>query len=241
MSRVAAGRIGPQPRIASRSAHDRGPLVGHVTERPHHARNVSMSRSTCLASARSFSSAARSSASARIDRAASRRAASIRAVRTTVDTGVPSLVKTASALDVSASGRKVIMSATGPSVIPHVRQRVHRRRRRVGHRQKQLQRGDACPARRLGRHRERPARRHHAEGQAMPSSRVFSQSLSSSRAVPAAASARVASRSAWKIASRSAFAASSVSTHQFQSVAQRLRYPVPVPAPPGGYGSVPEP
>ena len=102
---------GRLPRIGNRTAHDRDSPSRTATERPHHARSVSMSRSTCMASARSDSSSASLSASARIAAPAFRRAASIRADRTAADTAVPSLVRTSSALDVSSSGRKVIVSA----------------------------------------------------------------------------------------------------------------------------------
>jgi ferredoxin-NADP reductase len=61
-----------------------------------------------MASARSDSSSASLSASARIAALAFRRAASIRADRTATDTAVPSLVKTSSAFDVSSSGRGVV-------------------------------------------------------------------------------------------------------------------------------------
>ncbi len=98
-------------RSGNRTARDRDSRAGHATERPHHARNVSMSRSTCMASARSDSSSASLSASARIAAPAFRRAASIRADRTATDTAVPSLVKTSSAFDVSSSGLNVIVSA----------------------------------------------------------------------------------------------------------------------------------
>lgn len=118
---VAVGRIGLRRRIASRPARVRVPAEEHEAGKPHHARSVSMSRSTCNASARSASSAASSSASARTASAAFRRAASMRAARTAADTGVPSLVKTASARDASSSGRKVIVSATESSVIQNVR------------------------------------------------------------------------------------------------------------------------
>ncbi len=104
-----------------RIAHDRAPSAARATQRPHHARNVSISRNTCIDSARSDSSAARLSASARIAAAAFRRAASMRAARTTADTGEPSLVKTSSALEVSASGRNVIVSAISTSVRHSVR------------------------------------------------------------------------------------------------------------------------
>lgn len=99
------------PRSGYRTAHDRDSPAGRAPETPHHARNVSMSRSTWMASARSDSSSASRSASARIAAPAFRRAASIRADRTATDTAVPSLVKTASAFDVSSSGLKVIVSA----------------------------------------------------------------------------------------------------------------------------------
>jgi hypothetical protein len=112
MSTVAAGRIGLRRRIASQPARVHGPPGEHEAGKPHHARSVSMSRSTCTASARSASSAASSSASASRAAAAFRRAASMSAARTAADTGVPSLVKTASARDASSSGRKVIVSAT---------------------------------------------------------------------------------------------------------------------------------
>lgn len=72
-------------------------------------------------SARSDSSAASLSASARIAAPAFRRAASIRAARTTADTGEPSLVKISSALEVSSSGRNVIVSAISTSVRQFVR------------------------------------------------------------------------------------------------------------------------
>ena len=65
-------------RSGNRTACDRDSPAGHATERLHHARNVSMSRSTCIASARSDSSSASLSASARIAAPAFRRAASIR-------------------------------------------------------------------------------------------------------------------------------------------------------------------
>ncbi len=122
MSIGAAGRIGPQPRIASRTARGRGCAVERGAGRPHHARSVSISRSTCMASARSNSSAASSSASARIAAAALRRAASMRAARTAVEIGVPSLVNTSSAREASASGRKVMVSATKSRVLQIVRQ-----------------------------------------------------------------------------------------------------------------------
>lgn len=80
-----------------------------------------MSRSTCAASARSPWSAASCSASARIEAATFRRAASISAVRTAAETGVPSRVNTANAFDVSQSGRKVIVSAMNCSVLQFVR------------------------------------------------------------------------------------------------------------------------
>jgi len=89
----------------------RGWDVEHGAGRPHHARSVSVSRSTCMASTRLASSAANPSPSARIAAAAFRRAASMSAARTAVDIGVPSLVKAASARDASSSGRKVIVSA----------------------------------------------------------------------------------------------------------------------------------
>ena len=122
MSIVAAGRIAPPRRIASRTARGRGCAVERGAGRPHHARSVSISRSTCVASARSNSSAAISSASARIVAAAFRRAASMRAARTAVEIGVPSLVKTSSAREASASGRKVMVSATKQTVLQYVRQ-----------------------------------------------------------------------------------------------------------------------
>lgn len=123
MSTTAAGRIGLRRRIAGRPARVRVPAEEHEAGKPHHARSVSMSRSTCIASARSASSAASSSASARTAAAAFRRAVSMSAARTAADTGVPSLVKTASARDASSSGRKVIVSATESSVIQNVRRR----------------------------------------------------------------------------------------------------------------------
>lgn len=103
----------PQP-IASLTARDRECHAARSADRPHHARNVSMSRSTCAASARSSSSAAISSASARILAAAFRRAASMSAARTAVETGVPSLVSASIARDASSSGRNVMVSATAP-------------------------------------------------------------------------------------------------------------------------------
>jgi hypothetical protein len=121
-SRGVAGRIEPPLRTASQTVRDHDCAAERVTGRSHHARSVSISRSTCIASARSASSAASSSASARIVAAALRRAASMRAVRTTVDTGVPSRVKTARASDASSSGRKVIVSAMAPIVLQIVRQ-----------------------------------------------------------------------------------------------------------------------
>jgi hypothetical protein len=123
-STVAVGRIGLRRRIASQPARVRAPAEEHEAGKPHHARSVSMSRSTCIASARSASSAASSSASARTAAAAFRRAASMSAARTAADTGVPSLVKTASAREASSSGRKVIVSATESSVIQNVRRCV---------------------------------------------------------------------------------------------------------------------
>jgi hypothetical protein len=122
MSTMAAGRIGPRPRIASQLVRVRVPAEEHGVGKPHHARSVSMSRSTRIASARSASSAATSSASARTTAAAFRRAASMSADRTAADTGVPSLVRTASARDASSSGRKVIVSATESNVLQNVRQ-----------------------------------------------------------------------------------------------------------------------
>ena len=110
-STAAVDLTGRLRRIGNRTARDRDSPSRHATERPHHARSVSISRSTCMASARSDSSSASSSASARIAAAAFRRAASIRADRTAADTAVPSLVKTSSAFFVSSSGRKVIVSA----------------------------------------------------------------------------------------------------------------------------------
>lgn len=110
-STMAGDQTGRLRRSENRTARERDSPVGHATERPHHARSVSISRSTCMASARSDSSLAIASASARIAAPAFRRAASIRADRTAADTAVPSLVKTSSALDVSSSGRKVIVSA----------------------------------------------------------------------------------------------------------------------------------
>ena len=104
-----------------RIAHDHAPSAARATQRPHHARNVSISRNTCIDSARSDASAASLSASARIAVPAFRRAASIRAARTTADTGEPSLVKTSSALEVSSSGRNVIVSAIRTSVRQSVR------------------------------------------------------------------------------------------------------------------------
>ena len=110
-STAAVDLTGRLRRIGNRTAHDRDSPAWRATERPHHARSVSMSRSTCMASARSDSSSASLSASARMAAPAFRRAASIRADRTTADTAVPSLVKTSSAFDVASSGRKVIVSA----------------------------------------------------------------------------------------------------------------------------------
>lgn len=78
-----------------------------------------------MASARSDSSSASLSASARIAAPAFRRAASISADRTAADTAVPSLVKTSSAFDVSSSGRKVIVSAIATSVRRSVRQSLN--------------------------------------------------------------------------------------------------------------------
>jgi hypothetical protein len=78
-------------------------MARRATERPHHARSVSISRSTCMASARSDSSPASLSASARIAALAFRRAASMRAVRTAADTGVPSLAKTSSSANTALS------------------------------------------------------------------------------------------------------------------------------------------
>jgi hypothetical protein len=122
MSTAAAGRTGLRRRIASRPARVRGPASEHAAGILHHARSVSMSRNTCITSARSASSAASSSASACTAAAAFRRAASMSAARTAADTGVPSLVKTASAREASSSGRKVIVSATESSVVQNVRQ-----------------------------------------------------------------------------------------------------------------------
>jgi len=99
---------------ASLTARDREHHPARSADKPHHARNVSMSRSTCAASARSSSSAAISSASARISAAAFRRAASMSAARTAVETGVPSLVSALIARDASSSGRNVMVSATEP-------------------------------------------------------------------------------------------------------------------------------
>jgi hypothetical protein len=67
------------------------PRRGRVHRRsgPPHARNVSISRNTCIDSARSDSSAESLSASARIAVPAFRRAALTRASRTTADTGEP--------------------------------------------------------------------------------------------------------------------------------------------------------
>ena len=59
-SRAAADLTGLRPRSGSRLVRDRDSPAGHATERPHHARRVSMSRSTCMASARSDSSSASS-------------------------------------------------------------------------------------------------------------------------------------------------------------------------------------
>ncbi len=122
MSTAAAGRTELRRRIASRPAHVRGHAEEHAGGKPHHARSVSISRRTCIASARSASSAASSSASARTAAAAFLRAASMSADRTAADIGVPSRVKMASARDVSSSGRKVIVSATKSSVLQNVRQ-----------------------------------------------------------------------------------------------------------------------
>ncbi len=108
---AVADRIGQRRRIWTRIVRGHGSPAEGLVERPHHARSVSMSRSTCMASARSASSAASFSASARIAAAALLRAASMRAVRTAFDTGVPSCVNTASARDASSSGRNVIVSA----------------------------------------------------------------------------------------------------------------------------------
>ena len=117
-----------------RIAHDHAPSAARATQRPHHARNVSISRSTCIDSARSDSSAASLSASARIAAPAFRRAASIRAARTTADTGEPSLVKTSNALAVSSSGRNVIVSAIRDQCTTI--RKTHRNFRRPGlHRQ----------------------------------------------------------------------------------------------------------
>ncbi len=107
----AVDLTGLRRRSGNWTARDRDSPAGRATERPHHARNVSMSRSTCMASARSDSSSASLSASARIAALAFRRAASIRADRTATDTAVPSLVKTSSAFVVSSSGLKVMVLA----------------------------------------------------------------------------------------------------------------------------------
>ena len=115
-STTAVDPTGLRPHSEIRIAHDHAPSAACATQRPHHARNVSISRNTCIDSARSDASAASLSASARIAVPAFRRAASIRAARTTADTGEPSLVKTSSALEVSSSGRNVIVSAIKTSV-----------------------------------------------------------------------------------------------------------------------------
>ena len=120
-STTAVDPTGLRRHSEMRIAHDHAPSAARATQRPHHARNVSISRSTCIDSARSDSSAASLSASARIAAPAFLRAASIRAARTTADTGEPSSVKTSSALDVSSSGRKVIVSAIRNSVRHSVR------------------------------------------------------------------------------------------------------------------------
>jgi hypothetical protein len=105
---------GQRQPIVNLTARDREHRAARSADRPHHARNVSISRSTCAASARSSSSAAISSASARILAAAFRRAASMSAARTAVETGVPSLVSASIARDASSSGRNVIVSAIQP-------------------------------------------------------------------------------------------------------------------------------
>jgi hypothetical protein len=52
-STEAVDLTGRRRRSGNRSARDRDSPAGHITERPHHARSVSISRSTCMASARS--------------------------------------------------------------------------------------------------------------------------------------------------------------------------------------------
>jgi hypothetical protein len=54
-STAVADRIGPRRRIAPRIVCGRSSPVERATDRPHHARSVSMSRSTCIASALSAS------------------------------------------------------------------------------------------------------------------------------------------------------------------------------------------
>jgi hypothetical protein len=122
-ARLIAGarRTGRRRHSACRIGHGRGDPMRPEGGRSHHARSVSISRSTCAASALSASSAASASASARIEAAAFRRAASISAARTAADTGVPSHVNTAKAFKVSSSGRNVIVSAIDTSVLQIVR------------------------------------------------------------------------------------------------------------------------
>ena len=120
-SRAAAGPTARRLRTEHRPAHSPGSRVGHAAGTPHHARNVSMSRNTRAASARSASSSASVAASARSASPARARAAAISAERTAEDTGVPSAVRAASALVVSSSGRKVMVSAMPHTVTPDVR------------------------------------------------------------------------------------------------------------------------
>jgi len=61
---AAGDRTGLPGRSGSQIVRGRGSPAGRAVEIPHHARSVSMSRSTCMASARSDSSSASLSASA---------------------------------------------------------------------------------------------------------------------------------------------------------------------------------